>query len=118
MIEFFLGLLTGLLAFYIWNRLAIYMTLLYLERNDIDISKILSNSQVDKDENIEVIQARLEEHHGQFFVYRIDNNEFIAQGKSAKEIGDRVEQRVRDKPVFIVQADDAVLGRYRATKEN
>lgn len=123
MIEFFLGLVAGFLIFYVWNRLVIYTTFRYFERNNIDIVKIISSIQADKDDkddkdhNIEVVQARLEEDRGQFFIYRIDTGEFIAQGKSAKEIGDRVEERVRDKPVLIVEADDAVLGRYRASKE-
>ena len=63
-----------------------------------------------------VVEARLEEHQGEFFLYRVDNGEFIAQGTTAQEIQDRTDKRISGQAVVVTESDDGVMERYRATK--
>jgi hypothetical protein len=109
-----LGILLGLLIAYIAMRVMVWTTLRQMERQGIEIENLVQ--KIKQDAQASVIEARLEEHRGEFFLYRKDTGEFIAQGATAQEITERTDQRIHHMPVVVTEADEGVLERYRATK--
>ena len=114
MIEsFVLGVFVGIILSYIAVRIMIWVTLRQIERQGIVIEALLEKM---REKQQQVIEARLEQHQGEFFLYRVDNGEFIAQGRTAQEITERTDRRIHDRPVVVTQSDSEVMERYRATK--
>lgn len=112
--EFILGIFTGILIHYITMRIVVWATLRQMERRGIEIENLVQ--KIRQDAQALVVEARLEEHQGEFFLYRVDNGEFIAQGTTAREIQDRTEKRITGRAVVVTESDDEVMERYRATK--
>ena len=113
---FVLGFGAGVLISYAIVKIVVWATMRQIEREGIEIQKLMDQLRQHR-KNISV-QARLEEHHGEFYLYRIDNGEFIAQGTTAQEITERTDQRIRDKTVVVTESDEATMARYRATKKD
>lgn len=109
-----LGILLGWLTAYIIMRVVVWATMRQIEREGIEIDALLEKMREKARE--QVIEARLEEHQGEFFLYRKDTGEFIAQGATAQEITERTDRRVYHVPVVVTEADEGVMERYRATK--
>jgi hypothetical protein len=109
-----LGILLGWLTAYIAMRVVVWTTMRQIEREGIEIDTLLDKLREKARE--QVIEARLEEHQGEFFLYRKDTGEFIAQGATAQEITERTDRRIHHMPVVVTEADDGVMERYRATK--
>jgi hypothetical protein len=61
------------------------------------------------------IEARVEEQDGVFYVYRADDNTFLAQGTNLSELRERIESRIRDAKVFVTEGDAEVLARLKST---
>lgn len=114
MIEFALGVVVGMMVAYIIVKVVVWSTLRQMERDNIEIDKLLE--RVKKKPAEKVIRARLEEHRGIFYLYRLDNGEFIAQGRSHAEIERLTELRIPNLPVYVTEADESVMERYRATQ--
>ena len=112
--NFFIGFAMGMALSYIIQRIIIWATLRQMEREGIEIDELLERAKQKVAEK--VVQARLEEHHGVFYLYRVDNGEFIAQGSSHAEVERLTELRIPNLPVYVTEADEAVMERYRATK--
>lgn len=112
--NFFVGLIMGMALSYIIHRIIIWTTLRQMEREGIEIDELLE--RVKKKVAERVVQARLEEHQGVFYLYRLDNGQFIAQGRTHDEIERLTELRIPNLSVYVTEADEAVLERYRATK--
>ena len=112
--DFIVGFVIGLAVSYIITRVIVWLTLKQIEREGIEVEELLE--RVKKKVAEKVVQARLEEHQGVFYLYRIDNGEFIAQGRSHVEVERLTELRIPNLPVYVTEADDAVMERYRATK--
>ena len=49
-----------------------------------------------------------------WFLYNADNNEFVAQGRTRKELDEAVAQRFPDRKVVARDVDDAVRARFLA----
>jgi hypothetical protein len=111
---FVLGLCAGVVVSYLWVKFIIWSTMRQIEREGIEIKELMA--QLQKQKKAMIVEARLEEHQGEFFLYRVDNGEFIAQGATAQEISDRTDIRIRGHAVVVTQSDDVVMERYRATK--
>jgi hypothetical protein len=109
-----LGILLGLFIAYIAMRVVVWATMRQIEREGIEIDALLDKMRGKARE--QVIEARLEEHQGEFFLYRKDTGEFIAQGATAQEITERTDRRIYHVPVVVTEAEDGVMERYRATK--
>ena len=114
MIEFALGIVVGMMVAYVIVKVVVWSTLRQLERDNIEIDELMTKITKKIENNI--IAARMEEYQGQFYIYRTDNNEFIAQGATAAEIDAHTDQRFGKKSVIVTDADPAVLSRYLATK--
>jgi lipopolysaccharide export LptBFGC system permease protein LptF len=63
------------------------------------------------------IQARVEEQDGVFYVYRVDDNSFLAQGTTMAELRERIESRMKDAMVYVTEGDAEVLARLKATRQ-
>ena len=114
MVMFILGFCLGLLVAYVIVKIMIWSTLRQLERDNIEIDELMTRITKKIEDNI--ISARMEEHQGQFYLFRTDNNEFIAQGSTADEVDAHTDSRFGKKSVIVTDADPSVLSRYLATK--
>lgn len=61
------------------------------------------------------ILARVEEDNGVFYVYRVDDNSFLAQGTTMAELRQRIESRMKDAMVYVTEGDPEVLARLKST---
>ena len=113
--NFFIGFVMGIALSYLIHRFIVWSTLKQMEREGIEIDELLE--RVKKKVAESVVQARLEEHQGIFYLYRLDNGEFIAQGSSHDEVERLTELRIPNLPVYVTEADEAVMERYRATQK-
>lgn len=109
-----LGIFLGIFVSYVAMRVVVWATMRQIEREGIEIEALLDKMK--EKARQQIIEARLEEHQGEFFLYRVDTGEFIAQGATAQEITERTDRRIHNLPVIVTEADSAVLERYRATK--
>jgi len=114
MIEFILGFCLGFLVAYGIVKIVVWSTLRQLERDNIEVDELIDKMKQKIENNI--IAARMEEHQGLFYVYRADNNEFIAQGATADEIDERAHERFGKKSIIVTDAEEQVLSRYLATR--
>jgi hypothetical protein len=112
--SFILGICVGMGMAYVIMRMVIWVTLRQMERRGIEIENLVQ--KIKQDAQALVIEARLEEHQGEFFLFRKDTGEFIAQGATAQEITERTEKRILGRAVVVTESDDEVMERYRATK--
>ena len=112
--NFIIGFVLGMALSYIIHRFIVWSTLKQMEREGIEIDELLERVKQKVAEK--VVQARLEEHQGVFYLYRVDTGEFIAQGSSHAEVERLTELRIPNLPVYVTEADEAVMERYRATQ--
>ena len=62
--------------------------------------------------NENVIEAKIEEHHGQFYLFDKNTDHFLAQGYTAQEIGDKMKKKLQ---VYVTAGDPDVIQRFKAT---
>lgn len=64
-----------------------------------------------------IVHVKLEEHHGHYYMFREDNDQFLAQGSTFNEIRDLI--KAKHPEITIAAApgtDPEVLARFKATK--
>ena len=76
----------------------------YLETRDDIIQEVLRN----------MITTRLEVHHGLYYLFREDDDSFVAQGQDARELLDHINLRFRGKKFFITEGDPDVIQKLQA----
>jgi hypothetical protein len=102
----------GIFAHQIWVKIVVWHTLREMRRAGIDIEELLrDDAEPVQDTRVE---CRLEEHEGTWFLYRKDNDEFVAQGRNKQELSDAVTSRFPDKLVIATDIDDEVRQRFAA----
>ena len=101
----------GIIVHQLWVKLVVWHTLREMRRAGIDIEAMLGE---DEPEVSRDIACRLEEHEGVWFLYNADNNEFVAQGRTRKELDEAVAQRFPDRKVVARDVDEAVRARFLA----
>jgi len=102
--DFLLGLLVGIivciwLAYIVLGRLADMLI-------DANSQETLRISEL-------IIGARIEEVGGMFYVWNTATNEFVVQGRSVKEIQDKLSSKQLQ--IKITDGDDAVIQRFKST---
>jgi hypothetical protein len=97
-----LGIFIGVLAFYLVLKLAVHIL---VQR----ISKDIETLEAAIEQQQQSIQARVELHDNEFFVYNNDTNEFMAQGSTLQELRDRIKTRWSSYRVSVVAGEDHVL---------
>ena len=101
----------GIIVHQLWVKLVVWHTLREMRRAGIDVEKMLGE---DEPEVSRDIACRLEEHEGVWFLYNADNNEFVAQGRTRRELDEAVAQRFPDRRVVARDVDEAVRARFLA----
>jgi hypothetical protein len=102
--DFLLGLLFGIvccvwLAYIVLGQLA-----------DMIINKNNQEKQIESELNI---TGRIEEVNGMFYVWNTTNNEFVVQGRTVKEMQDKLSNKKLQ--IRIIDGDDAVIKRFKST---
>jgi len=102
--DFLLGSLFGIivciwLAYIVLGRLADMLI-------NANRQKTLQGSEL-------IIKARIEEVGGIFYVWNTDNNQFVVQGRSVKEMQDKLSNKQLE--IRITDGDDAVIQRFKST---
>ena len=109
MTELFVGMILGMCLALVVVYLYLRMVMLRAAQNLDDLLQVIENL---KDS---IIQARVEEADGVFYVYNTADQSFMAQGRTVTELRERIEQRWHDAQVMITQGEQAVLDRLKAT---
>ena len=58
------------------------------------------------------VEAKVEEYHGQFYLFNKTTDEFLAQGYTAAEIADKMKKPLQ---VSVTEGDPDVIQRFRNT---
>ena len=102
--DFLLGLLFGIIVC-IW--------IAYIVLGRLADMLINTNRQENLQESELIIIARIEEVGGIFYVWDIATNEFVVQGRSVKEMQDKLSNKQLQ--IKITDGDDAVIQRFKST---
>lgn len=102
MIEFTFGTLVGALA----------CVLLLRHLANRMIRRLIEESEV-KPKNIEIT---VEEIDGVFFLYQVDNNRFLAQGRDLEELRVLLRKILGEQFTAVISGDNDVVNRFRATE--
>ncbi len=57
-------------------------------------------------------QVKIEEHHGQFYLFDADTDQFLGQGHTAQDFADKLS---KDMTIKIVQGEPEVIARFKST---
>ena len=57
-------------------------------------------------------QVKIEEHHGQFYLFDADTDQFLGQGYTAQDFADKLS---KDIVIKIVQGEPEVIARFKST---
>ncbi len=106
---FFIGVVAGVVVTGILVDIAFRVAIKRAERQVEELAAAINALSPPK------IEARVEEQDGMFYVYRTDDNSFLAQGSNLDELRERIESRIRDARVFVTEGDAEVLARLKST---
>ena len=81
------------------------------------LNRYLVNKIDELDQQIAYIKqvyktAKIEEHHGQFYLFDAETDEFLGQGRDAQEFADKLR---KDMTIKIVEGDPEVISRFKST---
>jgi hypothetical protein len=106
---FFYGLFAGIALSVIVVNIALRIATRRAERQIEELAAAINALSPPK------IEARVEEQDGVFYVYRADDNSFLAQGTNLPELRQRIESRMKDVMVYVTEGDAEVLARLKST---
>jgi len=104
MLEFILGVITGSMALYL---LAAVLFNRYLNK--------IQQAVDEREQQDLIIRARVEQIDNQFYIYNIDENEFLVQGRDMKELVDNLELRKPGAVIGVVDGDEQAIQNLKAT---
>jgi vancomycin resistance protein YoaR len=96
------GIFVGVTALYLTMKLAVNILMRRLTR---DIEQL----EVELNQHQKTIQARVELHNNEFFVYNNNTNEFMAQGATLQDLRKRIRDQWSTYRVSVVAGDENVL---------
>ncbi len=102
--EFILGIVVGTLALWL---LAVWTVHRYL-------NKIQQAVDARRQQDL-LIRARVEQIDNQFYIYNMDKNEFLVQGRNMKELVDNLELRKPGAVIGVVDGDEQAIQNLKAT---
>jgi hypothetical protein len=106
MLEFILGIVVGTAALWL---LAVWTVNRYL-------NKIQQAVDAHRQQDL-LIRARVEQIDNQFYIYNIDKNEFLVQGRNMKELIDNLELRKPGAVIGVVDGDKQAIQNLKATAQ-
>lgn len=98
-----MGLGLGLVAFYIWRVMA---------RFEAEIDAHIRNAV--KNVQKALLPVIVEQDGDEIFVYSEQDRQFLVQGRTAKEIRERFDQRFPDRIAYMSGGDPALIERLKA----
>ena len=104
--EFILGIVVGTMALWL---LAVWTVHRYLD-------KIQQAVDARRQQDL-IIRARVEQIDSQFYIYNIDKNEFLVQGRNMKELIDNLELRKPGAVIGVVDGDEQAIQNLKATAQ-
>ena len=104
--EFILGIVVGTMALWL---LAVWTVHRYL-------NKIQQAVDLRRQQDL-IIRARVEQIGNQFYIYNIDKNEFLVQGRDMKELVDNLELRKPGAVIGVVDGDEQAIQNLKATAQ-
>lgn len=107
MLEFLLGIMVGAALLYL-------MTIWLMEHL---IARAMQQGSADRELANSVIRARVEQIGNQFYIYNIDKNEFLVQGRDMKELVDNLELRKPGAVIGVVDGDEQAIQNLKATMQ-
>lgn len=110
MLEFLLGIMVGAALLYL-------MTIWLMEHL---IARAMQQGSADRELANSVIRARVEQIGNQFYIYNIDKNEFLVQGRDMKELVDNLGLRKPGaviKLIQVVDGDEQAIQNLKATAQ-
>lgn len=107
--SFAIGFFAGAVIASAALRIALHIA---TKRAEAQLETLMSAIKTVSDKHI---AARVEQHDGVFYVYRVDDNTFLAQGNSLTELKQRIEDRIKDARVFVTEGDPEVMSALKAT---
>ena len=106
MLEFLLGIIIGSMALYL---MAAVLFQRYLNK--------IQQAVADREQQDLIIRARVEQIGNQFYIYNIDKNEFLVQGRDMKELVDNLELRKPGTVIGVVDGDEQAIQNLKATAQ-
>lgn len=97
------------------NLLAMREMLKDLGIKDSDLTALLKKQnqklgiENPKEEELPTIEVKLEQHQGQIYAFRKDNDEFLGQGTSREDLIDHISKRMKNVKLNISRDDGADL---------
>jgi hypothetical protein len=107
MLEFLLGVMVGAALLYL-------MTIWLMEHL---IARAMQQGSADRELANSVIRARVEQIGNEFYIYNIDKNEFLVQGRDMKELVDNLELRKPGAVIGVVDGDEQAIQNLKATMQ-
>ena len=98
------GVIIGLLIF----AFLAYRTL-------VKISNLVQEEQLQRTVVETDISCRVEEVNGIFYIWKVDDNEFVVQGRTIKEMQDIMQQMNKRVNLKIVDGEQSVIKKLKAT---
>ena len=106
MLEFLLGIIIGSMALYL---MAAVLFQRYLNK--------IQQAVDERNQEDLIIRARVEQIGNQFYIYNIDDNEFLVQGRNMKELVDNLELRKPGAVIGVVDGDEQAIQNLKATMQ-
>ena len=105
MLEFLLGIMVGAALLYL-------MTIWLMKHL---IARAMQEDYAEREQQDLIIRARVEQIDNQFYIYNIDENEFLVQGRDMKELVDNLELRKPGAVIGVVDGDEQAIQNLKAT---
>lgn len=109
--DFVLGMIAGAFLFYIGLRIFLGIAMRQLQSRLEELAHTLEENQRN------LIEAKVEEHNGTFYVYNTKDQSFIVQGTTMKEVREAIDAKFKGVSINITQGDKDVLARLLATNK-
>ena len=107
MLEFLLGIMVGAALLYL-------MTIWLMKHL---IARAMQENSAERNQEDLIIRARVEQIGNQFYIYNIDKNEFLVQGRDMKELVDNLELRKPGAVIGVVDGDEQAIQNLKATMQ-
>ena len=107
MLEFLLGIMVGAALLYL-------MTIWLMKHL---IARAMQEGSAERGQEDLIIRARVEQIGNQFYIYNIDENEFLVQGRDMKELVDNLELRKPGAVIGVVDGDEQAIQNLKATMQ-
>lgn len=79
------------------------------EKNDIQIPTENPKDSITGEITLTPMEIRLEQHHGQIYAYRLDNNQFLGQGPDRDALIQRLTENLTNVRVIVSEKNGAGL---------